>query len=87
VSPHVAGQINVVDLNDPGLIAWWFVLSPLRFDLLLAPDPAYRYALWTGVFTVQYAALFATVLGAAQFIRFARDFAGRPRHHGGLVRR
>jgi len=69
------------------LIAWWFILSPLRVDISFAPEPVYRYALWIVVYTLQYAALFATVVGVAQFIHFARDFVGRPRHHGSLVRR
>jgi hypothetical protein len=87
VSPAIASLRTVVDLSDPSLFDWWFLVLPLTIDMVVSTDPAYRIPLWIAVYAVQYLALFAVTANVAPLVRVARDFIGPPRHRGGLLRR
>lgn len=62
-------------------------LLPLTFDMYVSPAAEYRIPLWIAIYTIQYLALFAAMAASGPVVRFLRDFIGRPRHRGGLVRR
>lgn len=87
VSPAVASLTSVVDLNNPTLFDWWFLMLPLTFDMHISPAAAYRVPLWIAIYTLQYLALFVALAASAPLVRFLRDFVARPRHRSGLVRR
>jgi hypothetical protein len=87
VSPAVASLTSVVDLNNPSLFDWWFLMLPLTFDMHVSPGAEYRVPLWIAIYTLQYLTLFAAMAASVPPARFLRDFIGRPRHRGGLVRR
>jgi hypothetical protein len=60
VSPMIAALFDFADpASRQGLLYWWFMGIPVEVDILLAPARDYRYLLWTGVFTLQYLAVFA----------------------------
>jgi len=87
VSPAVASLHSVVDLSDPSLFDWWFLMLPLTIDMHVSPDPGYRVPLWIAVYALQYLALLAVATHAVRLARIARDFISPPRHRGGLLRR
>lgn len=87
VSPAVASLTSVVDLSNPSLFDWWFLIGPLTFATYVSPVAEYRVPLWNAIYTLQYLALFAAMAAFVPLARFLRDFVGRPRHRGGLVRR
>ena len=87
VSPAIASLRTVVDLSDPSLFDWWFLVLPLSIDMVVSPNPSYRMPLWIAVYAVQYLVLFAVAANSVSLARIARDFIGPPRHRGGLLRR
>lgn len=87
VSPAIASLKSVVDLNQPSLFDWWFLVLPLTIDMYVSPEPAFRMPLWIAVYAIQYLAAFAMAASAVPLARVARDFIGQPRHRGGLLRR
>jgi hypothetical protein len=53
-SPVIASSIDVVDLESPGLMDWWFVLAPLQIDVLLQAESQYRLWIWMAVYFVEH---------------------------------
>lgn len=61
LSPLIAASFNVVDLEEPGLLDWWFVLVPIQVDVALQLDSAYRIWVWMAVYFVQYLVVMAAL--------------------------
>lgn len=75
-SPVIASSINVVDLESPGLLAWWYVLAPLQIDVLLQAGSQYRLAIWLVTYFVEHLVLIAALAWTADRIRTGFLFAG-----------
>lgn len=63
LSPLVAGSIDVVDLDAPGSLAWWFVLVPMHVDVLLGAEQQLRGWVWMAVYFFEYVVLIAAAVG------------------------
>jgi hypothetical protein len=94
---HFHGKLRTVNLGpagaatSDGLFHAWFYALPTMVDLWLWPEgPTLMLLLAMAVFTVQYLALFATVVGLLQFAQVAQDFISSYKHRrsaGSLMRR
>lgn len=77
--------------TSDGLFHAWFYAMPTMVDLWLWPEgPILMLLLAMAVFTVQYLALFAAVVGLLQFAKVAQDFISPYKHRrsaGSLMRR
>jgi hypothetical protein len=77
--------------TSDGLFHAWFYAMPTMVDLWLWPEgPILMLLLAMVVFTAQYLALFAAVVGFLQFAKVAQDFISPYKHRrsaGSLMRR
>jgi hypothetical protein len=81
VSPFLVNLGPAGAATSDGLFHAWFYALPTMVDLWLWPEgPVLMLLLAMVVFTVQYLALFAAIVGLLQFAKLAQDFINPHKH-------
>ena len=79
VSPAIGQLFDFVDgANRHGLLYWWFMGIPAEVYAWLAPSEQYQHLLWSGLFSLQYFAVFAAGAGLVMLIQWWGQRGKRP---------
>ena len=79
VSPAVSQWLDFLDAaNRHGLLYWWFMGVPAEVYAWVGPSEQYQHLLWSGLFTLQYFAVFAAGAGLVLLIQWWGQRGRRP---------